>query len=98
MREILLLGVVALAAGLWSRQMRFDTTDLSPAVHTIPSNDLIEHDTTGAPCVCGPDVIASYFDDGSVAYHVIHASLDGREHHEPDHDREACPLCQCDLV
>lgn len=23
--------------------------------------------------------------------HVVHRSLDGREHAEPDHDRDACP-------
>jgi hypothetical protein len=57
-------------------------------IHTYPLGDLIEHELTGTGCACGPDVIPS----GPVRQ-VIHHSLDGREHDEPDHDHDACPLC-----
>lgn len=49
------------------------------AIHTFPLNDLIEHDTSGEPCVCGPDVEAVFADDGSTGWLVSHHSLDGRE-------------------
>ena len=62
-------------------------------VHTYPVGDLIEHDTDTDGCVCGPTIEAVFRDDGSNGWHVLHHSLDGREHHEPDHDRAACPLC-----
>lgn len=52
-------------------------------VHVVPVNDLIEHDTTGEPCVCGPDTEAVFRDDGSNGWLVLHHSLDGRELHEP---------------
>lgn len=50
--------------------------------HVIPVDDLIEHDTDGGDCVCGPDVLyvdpetGETFDDGPL---VVHSSLDGRE-------------------
>lgn len=56
-------------------------------VHTYPVGDLIEHDTDGGDCVCGPTTEPVKRDDGSVAWHVIHHSLDGREaHEEENHD------------
>ena len=58
----------------------------SDTVHTFPVNDIIEHDTSGEPCICGPDVEAVFRDDGSNGWHVLHHSLDGREFHEEDHD------------
>lgn len=63
--------------------------------HTYPVGDLIEHLTNGDECPCGPTVEPVERDDGSMGWHVVHHSLDGREHHEPDHDRAACPGC-CD--
>jgi hypothetical protein len=48
-------------------------------IHVEPINDLIEHDTTGAPCVCGPKERPVKHDDGSVGWVVTHNSLDGRE-------------------
>jgi hypothetical protein len=47
-------------------------------VHTIPINDIIEHDTNSDECVCGPDII--YVENGGKQ--VIHHSLDGREFRE----------------
>jgi hypothetical protein len=53
-------------------------------VHVIPNNDLIQHDISD-DCTCGPTTEPVKRDDGSVAWLHIHHSLDGREHHEPDH-------------
>jgi hypothetical protein len=52
------------------------------AIHTIPVNDLIEHDTSGEDCVSGPDVEPVMREDGSTGWIVIHHSLDGRELNE----------------
>lgn len=62
-------------------------------VHTYPVNDLVEHDTGGDTCICGPTTEAVFRDDGSNGWHVIHHSLDGREHHEPDHNPDHCRGC-----
>ena len=52
----------------------------NPAIlHTFPVNDIIEHDTGGDDCPCGPTVIPVKRDDGSMAWQMIHHSLDGRE-------------------
>lgn len=61
--------------------------------HTYPVGDLIEHATDGDDCWCGPTTEPVERDDGSMGWVVIHHSLDGREHLEPDHDTAACPLC-----
>lgn len=61
-------------------------------IHTLPRNDLIEHDRS-ADCVCGPETVPIKREDGTVAWQVIHSTLDGREHEESDHDRESCPVC-----
>ena len=53
-------------------------------VHVVPVNDLVEHETDGDDCVCGPDIEAVRRDDGSVGWLVSHHSLDGRELREPD--------------
>lgn len=47
--------------------------------HVIPHKDLIKH-TESDECVCGP--ATTFLDDGLVMH--THASLDGREHNEPD--------------
>lgn len=52
------------------------------AVHTVPVADLIEHDTEGDGCPCGPTIEPVPRDDGSMGWHLIHHSLDGREHDE----------------
>lgn len=43
-------------------------------VHTYPIGDLIEHETDGDDCLCGPDF--EFVDGGLV---ISHHSLDGRE-------------------
>ncbi|MFE6474612.1 hypothetical protein [Streptomyces rochei] len=52
--------------------------------HVEPIDDLIEHDTSGQPCVCGPTERPVERDDGSTGWVVVHNSLDGRELTEPD--------------
>jgi hypothetical protein len=49
-------------------------------VHVYPVNDLVEHETGGDDCVCGPDV--EFVDGGGIL--ISHHSLDGRELTEPD--------------
>ena len=51
-------------------------------VHVYPVNDLIEHDTDGDECPCGPTPEAVKRDDGSVGWVLSHHSLDGREQSE----------------
>lgn len=53
-------------------------------VHVEPIDDLIEHDTSGTPCVCGPQERPVKADDGSVGWVIVHNSLDGRERYEED--------------
>jgi len=50
--------------------------------HVYPVNDLFEHDTTGEPCICGPEVQPVERGDGSIGYVISHHSLDGRERFE----------------
>jgi len=51
-------------------------------VHTYPANDVIEHDTDGGGCLCGPMTEPVEAPDGSIGWHIIHHSLDGREFRE----------------
>ena len=48
-------------------------------VHTYPVGDLVEHETDGGDCVCGPTVKPAPRDDGSIGWLITHHSLDGRE-------------------
>lgn len=48
-------------------------------VHVVPVDDLIDHDTSGGDCVCGPTPEAVKRDDGSIGWLLTHHSLDGRE-------------------
>jgi hypothetical protein len=48
-------------------------------VHVYPTRDLIEHETDGEDCPCGPTVEPTPRDDGSMGWLKIHHSLDGRE-------------------
>lgn len=48
-------------------------------VHTYPVGDLIEHDTEGGDCICGPTTEAVFREGGSNGWSVVHHSLDGRE-------------------
>lgn len=54
---------------------------MSERVHVYPIDDLVEHDTDGDDCVCGPDT--EFVDGGAV---ITHHSLDGREQHEGGSD------------
>lgn len=64
-------------------------------IHVVPLGDGIQHDTDDdGDCVCGPTTSAVFREDGSTGWVVAHHSLDGREHAEPDHDREACRGCR----
>jgi hypothetical protein len=47
--------------------------------HVFPVDDLIEHDTDGNDCPCGPKTEPVERDDGSFGWLVCHHSLDGRE-------------------
>jgi len=61
--------------------------------HVMPVGDLIEH-LESTKCLCGPKIEAIQVNDPrSVGVLITHHSLDGREHEEPDHDEEACPIC-----
>jgi hypothetical protein len=48
-------------------------------VHVYPINDLVEHDTDGGECICGPREKPVKAEDGSVDWLIVHHSLDGRE-------------------
>ncbi len=52
-------------------------------VHVYPCGDLIEHETEGDDCPCGPATEPVQRDDGSYGWLVVHHSLDGREQFEP---------------
>jgi hypothetical protein len=51
-------------------------------VHVFPVNDLVQHDTDGDGCACGPRSEPVKRDDGSIGWVVVHHSLDGREANE----------------
>jgi hypothetical protein len=53
-------------------------------VHVRPVNDLVEHNTDGSDCACGPRTEPVQRDDGSYGWLVVHHSLDGRERYEAD--------------
>lgn len=55
--------------------------------HVYPVNDLVEHDTDGDDCVCGPETTTVEREDGSIGYVVTHHSLDDRELRESDRGR-----------
>jgi hypothetical protein len=46
-------------------------------MHVVPINDLMEHDTDGKPCPCGPEYL-----EESCGVVVVHQSCDGREKRE----------------
>lgn len=48
-------------------------------VHVSPVGDLIEHETEGDDCPCGPEAEPVEREDGSVGWVISHHSLDGRE-------------------
>lgn len=52
---------------------------MSAPVHVYPVGDLIEHDTEGDQCPCGPTTEPVFREDGSNGWLLVHHSLDGRE-------------------
>lgn len=58
---------------------------MGQTLHVVPIGDLIDHDTSGEQpsCVCGPEVEHVPAENGD-GWLIIHHSLDGREHDEPD--------------
>lgn len=66
---------------------------MGQTVHTFPVRDVVDHNTESDDCICGPDII--YVGNGGKQ--VIHHSMDGREHHEDDHDAESCPVCSAGM-
>jgi hypothetical protein len=52
---------------------------MSDTYHVTPVDDLVEHDTDGGDCICGPDSEPVERADGSMGWLVKHHSLDGRE-------------------
>lgn len=55
---------------------------MSDALHVTPVGDLIDHDTDGDDCPCGPRTNPVQCEDGSMGWVVVHHSLDGRETRE----------------
>ncbi|MBP7632211.1 MAG: hypothetical protein KA758_17280 [Acidimicrobiales bacterium] len=53
-------------------------SDTGP-LHVFPIGDLVEHDTDGGGCICGPRDEPVWRDDGSCAWLVVHHALDGRD-------------------
>ena len=51
---------------------------LSATVHIVPVDDLIEHETEGESCVCGPTVEWIQGKDGN-GWVITHHALDGRQ-------------------
>lgn len=70
---------------------------MAETYHVYPVNDLVEHDTDGGDCPCGPTTEPVVRDDGSMGFVTVHHSLDGREHHEDGHDKSECPVCSMEL-
>jgi hypothetical protein len=48
-------------------------------LHVVPVDDLVEHNTDGEDCVCGPTIEPLELDDGSMGWVITHHSLDNRE-------------------
>lgn len=55
---------------------------MSRIVHCYPVGDLVEHETEGDACVCGPDSELVDNPDGPDGWLIKHHSLDGREANE----------------
>ena len=55
---------------------------MTETLHVVPIDDLIEHQTDGDECICGPDCELVQRDDAPDMYLYSHHSLDGREIHE----------------
>ncbi len=60
---------------------------LETTLHVYPVGDLIEHDTSGALCVCGPSTEYVIGRTGNTGTLIMHHSLDGRELAEAEQPR-----------
>jgi hypothetical protein len=58
-------------------------------IHVEPLNDLKAH-SEDQNCACQPMFALA---EDRISLIVIHTSYDGREHSEPDHNREQCEKC-----
>ncbi|CUW31777.1 hypothetical protein [Streptomyces reticuli] len=56
-------------------------------LHVVLLGDAVEH-VAEDDCVCGPTIRPIARDDGSIAWLVIHHSLDGRETDGPANDSD----------
>lgn len=61
---------------------------MSERLHVVPIEDLVEHNTNGDDCLCGPEHELVPGKDGSDNWLIIHHSLDGRELAEHEQERE----------
>ena len=52
---------------------------MSGTWHVYPVEDQIAHVTDSDECPCGPQTMPEKCEDGSVAWVLVHHSLDGRE-------------------
>jgi len=52
-------------------------------IHTVPTNDIIEHDINSENCLCKPTV-----NTYGLNKHIIHHSFDGREEFEEIIERQ----------
>lgn len=50
-------------------------------IHVYPENDLVEHETDGDDCICGPVAhpVESEVEAGVINWVSVHNALDGRE-------------------
>lgn len=48
-------------------------------LHAVPRDDLIEHDFSGEPCICGATLEVFISPQGRVSKLVTHHALDGRD-------------------
>lgn len=55
-------------------------------LHVVPVDDLIEHDVSGEPCVCGDTLELFVGTAGATGSMRTHFSLDGREFGERGED------------
>lgn len=55
---------------------------MGQTIHVYPTYDLVEHDTDGEDCICGPATEAVPDGRGGYGWIILHNSLDGREQKE----------------
>lgn len=75
---------ITLAVGMTEATERhlMDCTSDPDTIHVYPLDDIVEHETTGDDCACGPTTEPVSREDGTLGWLVTHHSLDGREARE----------------